>query len=127
MANRELRATAARWRDPGPKGRVHPWATIPRDMMRPGYCVSRGSVMSGAGAALSAAVLSLPSVAQTAGFRVITARTGTANLRDGDAGPTPIRGFEGTVPGHLLRVKRGDELKVRLVNELVTDMSVHWH
>ena len=83
--------------------------------------------MSGAGAALSAALLPLPLVAQTAGFRVITARTGTANLRGGDAGPTPIRGFEGTVPGPLLRVKRGEELEVRLVNELVTDMSVHWH
>ena len=26
-----------------------------------------------------------------------------------------------------MRVKRGEELEVRLVNELVTDMSVHWH
>jgi len=26
-----------------------------------------------------------------------------------------------------LRVKRGEELRVRLMNELVTDMTVHWH
>jgi len=27
----------------------------------------------------------------------------------------------------VLRVKRGEELKVRLVNELVTDTTLHWH
>jgi FtsP/CotA-like multicopper oxidase with cupredoxin domain len=31
------------------------------------------------------------------------------------------------VPGPLLRVKRGEELRVRLINELVTDMTIHWH
>src|SRR5437016_21907 len=129
MGNRKVTPTATWRRDPCPNGRVRPWATIPWDMIRPaGQFVSRRSVLSAAGAAVSAAVLLLPSAAaQTGGYRVISARTGTANLRGGNAGPTPIRGFEGTVPGPLLRVKRGEELKVRLVNELVTDMSVHWH
>jgi FtsP/CotA-like multicopper oxidase with cupredoxin domain len=96
--------------------------------MRPvGHPLSRRSAIRGTGAAVSAALFPVCSRAQPAGSRVITARTGTANLRGGDAGPTPIRGFDGTVPAPLLRVKRGEELSVKLVNELVTDVSIHWH
>src|SRR6266550_8435620 len=65
--------------------------------------------------------------AQPEGFRVLRARAGSAQLRGPDGGTTPIRGFEGTVPGPVLRVKRGGELRVRLVNELVTDTAIHWH
>jgi FtsP/CotA-like multicopper oxidase with cupredoxin domain len=72
-------------------------------------------------------LLSFPLGAQTDGFRVLTARNGTAKLRGADAGPTPLRSFEGTVPGPLLRVKRGEEIRIRLMNELVTDMTIHWH
>src|SRR5438477_11029293 len=98
MVNRKVTPTATWRRDPFPNGRVRPWATIPRDMMRPtGQFVSRRSVMSGGGAALSASLLPLPLVGQTAGFRVVTARIGTANLRGGGAGPPSIRGFEGSV------------------------------
>jgi FtsP/CotA-like multicopper oxidase with cupredoxin domain len=96
--------------------------------MRPvGHAPSRRSFIRGTGAAVSVALFPVCSRAQPAGSRVITARTGTATLRGGDAGPTPVRGFDGTVPGPLLRVKRGEELSVRLVNELVTDVSIHWH
>src|SRR5690348_10462652 len=100
-------------------------------MMRSaGQFVSRRGVIGGS-VAVGATLFPLSSRAQSRaqpdGFRVITARTGTANLRGGDAGPTPIRGFEGSVPGPVLRIKRGEELKVRLVNELVTDMTLHWY
>jgi len=78
----------------------------------------------GTGFALAAPLLA---GAQPDGFRVLRARTGTAQLRGPDGGVTPIRGFEGAVPGPVLRVKRGEELKVRLVNELVTDTGIHWH
>lgn len=90
-------------------------------------CVSRRCVLLGSGTVVGAALLPSPPAAQPGAFRTIAARTGTASLRAGNAGPTPIRGFEGTVPGPTLRVKRGEELRVRLVNELVTDMTVHWH
>jgi FtsP/CotA-like multicopper oxidase with cupredoxin domain len=84
-------------------------------------------VVFGAGAAVGAVLVPLRAATQANGFRVLTARTGTANLRGGDAGPSPLRGFEGAVPGPLLRVKRGEELRVRLTNELVTDLTLHWH
>jgi FtsP/CotA-like multicopper oxidase with cupredoxin domain len=36
-------------------------------------------------------------------------------------------GFEGTIPGPLLRLRRGEELKVRLVNETQAPAAIHWH
>src|ERR1041384_3792061 len=98
-----------------------------KTMRSAGWFVSRRSLVRGTGTAVGAALLALPLSAQPGAFRTITARTGVANLRSGNAGPTPIRGFEGTAPGPTLRGKRGEELRVRLINELVTDMTVHWH
>jgi len=95
-------------------------------MRSAGPLASRRRVIGGA-AALGATLFTLSARAESDGFRVLTARTGSAKLRGSDAGPTPIRGFEGIVPGPALRVKRGEELKVRLVNELVTDTTIHWH
>ena len=38
-----------------------------------------------------------------------------------------ILGYDGITPGPILRAKRGDELRVRLVNDLAESTSVHWH
>ncbi len=35
--------------------------------------------------------------------------------------------FEGTVPGPLLRARRGTEMRVRLINDLPVPATVHWH
>jgi FtsP/CotA-like multicopper oxidase with cupredoxin domain len=59
--------------------------------------------------------------------RIIRARTGQVRLRGRDKAPTTIWGFEGTVPGPTLRCRRGDEIAVRLVNELPEPTAVHWH
>ncbi len=48
-------------------------------------------------------------------------------LRGKGAGPTPIWGYEGMSPGPTLRVKQGEELKVRLVNNLQQATVIHWH
>jgi FtsP/CotA-like multicopper oxidase with cupredoxin domain len=50
--------------------------------------------------------------AQPDGFQVLRARAG---------------GFDGAAPGPLLRLRRGEELKVRLINELGADTAIHWH
>ena len=55
------------------------------------------------------------------------ARPGEARLRGSAEPPTAIWGYDGTVPGPTLRVKQGDELKVRLINELRQSTVVHWH
>lgn len=93
-------------------------------MTPPQFPISRRTVV--AGIAASALLPARPS-AQPDGFRVIRARSGLARLRGSAREPTPIRGFDGTVPGPVLRIKRGEEIKVRLVNELVADTTIHWH
>jgi FtsP/CotA-like multicopper oxidase with cupredoxin domain len=70
---------------------------------------SRRSVLAG----LIATALPGPPVrAQSDGFQVIRAREG---------------GYDGAVPGPVLRVRRGEELKVQLVNETATPTAIHWH
>src|ERR1700724_4586346 len=36
-------------------------------------------------------------------------------------------GYDGTVPGPVIRVRRGDEVKVRLINERDQPTSIVWH
>jgi FtsP/CotA-like multicopper oxidase with cupredoxin domain len=90
---------------------------------------SRRRFLIGAGLALSA--LRLPATAAAQGladeFRVLPARAGVAALRGPEQTPTAIWGYDGAVPGPTLRVRRGDELKVRLLNKLPEPTLIHWH
>jgi FtsP/CotA-like multicopper oxidase with cupredoxin domain len=69
---------------------------------------SRRSVLAG----LIASALPGPAVAQSDGFTVLRARE---------------NGYDGAVPGPVLRVRRGEELKIRLINETATATAIHWH
>jgi FtsP/CotA-like multicopper oxidase with cupredoxin domain len=114
--------------------------------------VSRRHMLAGAGAAVTCLSLPLAEAlgaealgaealrAQEAadltadGFRVLRARAGSMPVPDRPQDAAPERqiwGFEGAAPGPLLRVKRGDELRVRLVNALpdadTVDCAIHWH
>jgi FtsP/CotA-like multicopper oxidase with cupredoxin domain len=71
-----------------------------------------------AGAATACLALPASPRAQTDGFRVLRARA--------DARP-PTWSYDGSVPGPTLRLKRGEELRVRLVNELPEPTTIHWH
>ncbi len=64
------------------------------------------------GLAVAACVLPAAAWGQSDGFRILRARSG---------------GYDGATPGPVLHVRRGDELKVRLVNELAGPTAVHWH
>lgn len=89
---------------------------------------SRRHVLLGAASgALLPSVLSsaLPSLAQAQeDFRVVEARAG--KLRLTEAGETDILGCDGQAPGPLLRLKRGEELRLRLVNKLTAPTSLHF-
>ncbi len=63
----------------------------------------------------------------TDGFRLMEARKGTLRLKPDPALETEIWGYDGTVPGPLLRYKKGEEVKIRLVNKLDQPTSIHWH
>jgi FtsP/CotA-like multicopper oxidase with cupredoxin domain len=94
----------------------------------PASIVSRRRLLAGAGAAVTC--FGLPLRAEEAanptpdGFQLLHARA--ADVRRGpDA--TPLWGYEGAVPGPLLRVGRGAELRLRLINELSAPTAIHWH
>lgn len=75
-----------------------------------------------------AAIPLLPRLPQAAdGFRTIALKEGEARLSGPEGPPTPIWGYDGTCPGPTLRLKRGEEVKVRILNGLTQPTSVHWH
>src|SRR6478752_2364392 len=78
----------------------------------------------GAGAAIAGSGLPPGATAQPAadGFRLLRARA----LPSTGLGHTGL-GYDGIAPGPTLRVRRGDDLRVRLVNDLAAPTSVHWH
>jgi len=81
----------------------------------------------GAGAAIACSGLPPRAQAQTApeGLRRLHARA----VGPGHAVQSASSGlgYDGIVPGPTLRARRGEELRVRLVNDLATPTSVHWH
>ena len=92
--------------------------------------LSRRRLLAGLGASVTLTALPPLGLAQTGtgdGFRVLRAKAGTVPLRGPHERPTPIWGYDGISPGPLLRVKQGEELKIRLVNELKQPTVIHWH
>lgn len=75
---------------------------------------------------LSAAA-SLPAAALAAAPTTLTARVGRARLAPAGHPDTGIWGFDGQVPGPVLRVTRGHRVSCRFVNELPQASSIHWH
>jgi CopA family copper-resistance protein len=51
---------------------------------------------------------------------------GEAGVTVGDRGATAMT-INGTLPGPLLRMREGDEVTIRVTNELEEDTSLHWH
>ena len=78
-----------------------------------------------------ASVLALPARAELPsaqdGFRVLEAREGNLSLLPEPASPTAVWSYNGEVPGPLLQFKKGEEVKVRLVNKLAQPASLNWH
>jgi FtsP/CotA-like multicopper oxidase with cupredoxin domain len=61
------------------------------------------------------------------GMRVFDARKARQRILPSPAGETDIWGYDGQVPGPVLRAKAGEELAVRLNNKLDQPTSLHWH
>jgi FtsP/CotA-like multicopper oxidase with cupredoxin domain len=92
--------------------------------------LTRRRVLAGAAVGITAMALPRRLFAEDKagdGYRILHATTGAAPLRGPDMKPTPIWGYDGMVPGPTLRVRQGDALKVRLVNDLQQPTTVHWH
>jgi FtsP/CotA-like multicopper oxidase with cupredoxin domain len=88
----------------------------------------RRSFLSGLCAAT--AVPSIPAIAASPDGRqeiVLTAQTATADLLGAGEPATPVWTFNQTTPGPELRIRQGEEVRIRLVNQLEQATSVHWH
>ena len=59
--------------------------------------------------------------------RRLALRAGTARLRGADKDATAVWGFDGAVPGPVLRVKRGGDVWITAANELPEPTALHWH
>ena len=76
-------------------------------------------------------VITAPPLAASAvdadGVRVfrLRARSGSTEFRPGTA--TPTCGYEGAYLGPTLRARRGETVRVEVVNELLEETTVHWH
>jgi FtsP/CotA-like multicopper oxidase with cupredoxin domain len=79
---------------------------------------------------LAATCATSPAAAQpksSAPFRVMHARAGATFTGSGEKASGSLLGYDGAVPGPLLRTQQGEELRVRLFNELAEPTSLHWH
>jgi CopA family copper-resistance protein len=101
--------------------------------------ISRRTFLRYAGslAAFGGASMILPSYA-LAGFngRQVVSPQGPDNIIDLTVGHVPMKignkkgkaiGLNGTVPGPLVRMKEGQDVLIRVKNELDEDTSIHWH
>src|SRR5262249_45207332 len=96
----------------GPGGSPFAWTA----MMSASPLMSRRHVLAG----LAVNCFQLPAIAQPQGngdgVRVLRAYQNTSTLPNGAA--KTVWGFDGTAPGPALQIKRGEELRIRLTNEL---------
>src|ERR1700712_2677528 len=60
-------------------------------------------------------------------WTILQAQPASLRLAPEPSSETAVWGYNGQVPGPLLRIKKGAELKVRLVNKLAQPTSLCWH
>jgi len=65
--------------------------------------------------------------ADTTRMRVLDPAPTTASILGGDDEAVPVWAYGGSVPGPVLRIKRNQEVFVRLENNLPQPTSIHWH
>lgn len=87
-----------------------------REFQLGGLVVAGGAALLGRGRPASASAA-----------HVLSPRPGTAQLLETPEPATNIWGYRGLVPGPLLDVVQGEELRVDLVNGLPQPTTIHWH
>ena len=58
---------------------------------------------------------------------ILRAALGTAHIGPADQAAIPIWGYDGSVPGPVIRLAQGERLTRRFVNELPQASTIHWH
>ena len=92
--------------------------------------ISRRKFIAAGAGTLGAAMALPPWRSMAAGgdaYQVLEPKPGTAPLAGVDKPGVSVWGYQGTVPGPLIRVKRGEKVRVRLKNGLAQPTTIHWH
>ncbi len=74
----------------------------------------------------SALILPIPARARAGEPTLLDLRPGELRLAPDPAPPTEVWTINGEVPGPVLRVKQGDEVFARLINNLSQPVALHW-
>ena len=74
-----------------------------------------------------AAGATLPKVTRSETTPILRASEGTARLAPSKYPETQIWGYNGIVPGPVLRARQGERIKRVFLNDLPQASSVHWH
>ncbi len=89
------------------------------------FGLGMASVLAGGALPLG---LSRPTVASvTENRKVLRAAPATVQLAPAEYAPTPVWSYEGSVPGPVIRARKGQTLDRRFVNDLPEPSTVHWH
>jgi len=92
--------------------------------------LSRRGFLAAATASLVSTTVGAPAgteVSTPENYRVIRARRASVDLLGRGRATTAVSTYDGIVPGPILRLRQGEELKVQLINELPEPTIVHWH
>ena len=91
------------------------------------FALTRRQILPAAGFALSGLFMPPLVQAQTAApLRVLEAKKGRLNLTGKAGEDFEIWGFDGQSPGPILRLRKGEEVRLRVLNSLEQAMAVHW-
>lgn len=88
---------------------------------------TRRAFLGQASATLALSGIGAPAFAASHFVERLTAREAVVQLAPEGYPATAIWGFDGQLPGSLIRVRQGDRIRRRFVNELPQPSSVHWH
>ena len=89
--------------------------------------LTRRRLLQGVTAAAALTGFHLPASASNEVHYRLEIKPGAAKLLEDDTLSTAIWGYDGQVPGPLLRARQGQELTVTVTNMLEQPTSVHWH
>ncbi|OUS06261.1 copper oxidase [Rhodobacterales bacterium 52_120_T64] len=77
--------------------------------------------------ASTAAATLMPNISIAQARRVLRARTGLQHIAPEGFPETDIWGYEGGVPGPVIRVPQGRKVSRKFFNDLPQGSSIHWH
>ncbi len=91
--------------------------------------ITRRNFLEGACAGMAATTFSplLPALAANSSALRLVAQAGKALLLEPGEPKTPIWGYNGVVPGPVIRVPQGEPFAADLINNIDQPTTIHWH